>query len=155
MSTNIVEKAKYYQNVSLWPRSEKLNYRGWLSNFESDTDLELAKLILDFFVYYSDDLVDQLIIYAVGKCGHKLQELNGRWTYDDFKHNCWYSYIPGENPHNADSGHLFIRKVRDVLRIDEKRQLDFRILLSMLEKENRPAQAEMPVHMLKSAKVKS
>lgn len=135
---SIVDKAKYYQNVSLWPRSEKLNYRGWLSNFKDHNDLELAKLILDFFVYYPDDLVDQLIISAVGKCGHKLREFNGSWAYDDFKKKCWYSYIPGEHPHNADSGHLFIRKVRDILRIDEQRQLDFRDLLLMLNSEYNP-----------------
>lgn len=138
MDVDIVEKAKYYQRVSLWPRSERFDYKGWLSNFNEGNEKNLAKLILDFFVYYSDDLVDQLIIAAVGKCGYKLHELNGAWAYDDFKNNCWYSYIPGEHPHNSDSGHIFIRKVRDVLRVDEVRQLDFWDLLLMLEKESKP-----------------
>ena len=63
--TDFINKAKFYQNVSLWPRTTKLNYKGWLSNFDNENDIELAKRILDFFVYYSDDLVDQLIIASV------------------------------------------------------------------------------------------
>ena len=60
--TDIISKAKFYQNVSLWPRTTKLNYKGCLSNFDNESNLELAKRILDFFVYYSDDLVDQLTL---------------------------------------------------------------------------------------------
>lgn len=135
---DIISKAKFYQNVSLWPRTTKLNYKGWLSNFDNESDLELAKRILDFFVYYSDDLVDQLIIAAVGKCGYKLQELNGTWSYSDFKKKCWYGFVPGEHPHDSDSGHIFIRKVRDVLRVDEGRELKFPQILQLLEMESIP-----------------
>lgn len=136
--TDFIKKAKFYQNVSLWPRTTKLNYKGWLSNFDNGNDIELAKRILDFFVYYSDDLVDQLIIAAVGKCGYKLEELNGTWSYNDFKEKCWYGFVPGENPHDSDSGHIFIRKVRDVLRVDEKRELKFPQILQLLEMETNP-----------------
>lgn len=138
MSDDINTKAKFYQNVGLWPRTSKLNYKGWLSNFDNSNDLELAKMILNFFIYYSDDLVDQLIIAAVGKCGYKLQELNGSWNYEDFKNNCWYGFVPGEHPHDSDSGHIFIRKVRDVLRIDEKRELKFQEILQKLETATTP-----------------
>lgn len=136
--TDITDKARFYQNVSLWPRTTKLNYKGWLSNFENRDDLELAKKILDFFVYYSDDLVDQLIIAAVGRCGYKLQELNGGWSYNDYKEKCWYGFVPGEHPHDSDSGHIFIRKVRDVLRVDERRELKFPEILQMLAVESTP-----------------
>ncbi len=138
MIADIFSKAKYYQNVSLWPRTERFNHKGWLSNFDNDNDLELAKRILDFFVYYSEDFVDQLIIAAVGKCGYRLQELNGSWSYSDFKEKCFYSFIPGEQPHDSDSGHLFIRKVRDVLRVDQKRELSFQQVLSLLEYARTP-----------------
>lgn len=138
MSGDVKEKARFYQNVGLWPRTSKLNYTGWLSNFKNDNDLELAKIILDFFVYYSDDLVDQLIISAVGKCGYKLNEMTGSWRYEDFKENCWYGFVPGEHPHDADSGHLFIRKVRDVLHVNEDRALRFDKILQVLESESIP-----------------
>ena len=138
MTSNINIKAKFYQNVGLWPRTTKLNYKGWLSNFDNVDDLELAKKILDFFVYYSDDLVDQLIIAAVGKCGYKLEELNGTWSYSDFKEKCWYGFVPGEHPHDSDSGHIFIRKVRDILRVDENRELSFYQILRLLEREKTP-----------------
>ena len=137
MSSEITEKAKYYQRVSVWPRTTKLNYTGWLSNFEGE-DLELAKRILDFFVYYPDDWVDQLIINSVGKCGYKLKELNGSWNNEDFKTKCWYGFIPGENPHDSDSGHLFIRKVRDVLLINRNRELTFEEIIKKLNKETTP-----------------
>ena len=136
MLSDINTIAKFYQNVGLWPRTSKLNYKGWLSNFDNDNDLELAKMILNFFVFYSDDLVDQLIIAAVGKCGYKLQELNGSWNYDDFKNNCWYGFVPGEHPHDSDSGHIFIRKVRDVLRINEDRELKFQEIVKFFGQKN-------------------
>lgn len=139
MNTDITEKAKYYQEMNLWPRMQKLNYRGWLKNFEDNQeDLELAKLILDFFIYYNEDFVEQMIIAVVGKCGYKLQELNGAWSYEDFKNNCWYSFIPGEHPHDSDSGHIFIRKVRDVLRIAETQEIKFGELLHKLSSETIP-----------------
>lgn len=139
MNSDINEKAKFYQNVSLWPRTQKLNYSGWLHNFDDiPEDRELAEIILDFFVYYNEDFVEQLIIAAVGKCGYKLQELNGTWTYEDFKQNCWYSSIQGEHPHISDSGHIMIRKVRDTLRVAEDREKTFGELLYFLENEPTP-----------------
>ena len=57
-----ITKAKFYQEMGLWSRTIKLNYSRWLDNFTDEEDRKIAEQILDFFVYYSSDLVDQLLI---------------------------------------------------------------------------------------------
>ena len=44
-----IEKAKFYQEMGLWPRTIKLNYSRWLENFTNEEDRKIAEHILDFF----------------------------------------------------------------------------------------------------------
>ena len=128
----IIEKAKFYQEMGLWPRTVKLNYSRWLENFTDEADRKIAEQILNFFVYYSSDLVDQLLIAVVGKCGYLIKEKNPAWDHGMFKTDIYYSFIPGEKPHPTDSGNLFTRKLRDVLHIPESHIKDFKELSDMM-----------------------
>lgn len=58
--SQFIEKAKFYQEMGLWPRNIKLNYSRWLENFTEEADQKIADQILDFFVNYSSDLVVNL-----------------------------------------------------------------------------------------------
>jgi len=129
-----IEKAKFYQEMGLWPRTIKLNYGRWLNNFTDEADRKIAEKILDFFVYYSSDLVDQLLIAVIGKCGYLIKEKNPTWNHHMFKTHICYSFVPGEHPHPTDSGNLFTRKVRDVLHIPEGNIKDFKELSDMMRR---------------------
>lgn len=89
-----VTKAKFYQEMVLWPRTIKLNYSRRLDNFTDEEDRKIAEQILDFFVYYSSDLVDQLLIAVVGKCGYLIKEKNPVWNHHMFKTHICYSFVP-------------------------------------------------------------
>lgn len=129
-----VTKAKFYQEMGLWPRTIKLNYSRWLDNFTDEEDRKIAEQILDFFVYYSSDLVDQLLIAVVGKCGYLMKEKNSVWNHHMFKTHICYSFVPGEHPHPTDSGNLFTRKLRDVLHIPEGCIKDFKELSDLMRR---------------------
>lgn len=134
MENQLIEKAKFYQEMGLWPRTVKLNYYRWLENFTDEKDREIAKQILDYFVYYSSDLVDQLLIAVIGKCGYLIKDKNPSWTHHMFKTHVCYSFVPGEHPHPTDSGNLFTRKLRDVLHIPEGNIKDFKELSDLMRK---------------------
>lgn len=127
------ERSQFFQTVQAWPLTNELNYDGWLKNFEKAKDRKIASLILDFFIYYPENMVDQMLRASVGKAGFHLAKRFSSWEHSDFKNKCFYSFIPGENPHPTDSGHIFTRKLRDVLGIPEDRIIDYMHIPNMLD----------------------
>lgn len=127
------DRSHFFQTVQVWPRNVKLNYNGWLANFKDENEKKIACCILDFFVYYSADLVDQMLTTTVGRAGYELSKFFPDWVHEDFKSKCFYSYIPGENPNPTDSGNLFARKLRDVLHIPEDRIVNYDRVYQILE----------------------
>ncbi|MEM9679512.1 MAG: hypothetical protein AAF901_04245, partial [Bacteroidota bacterium] len=76
-----IERARYLQSVHAWPLSDKINYEGWLSNFENTEDQNIACLILDFFTYFSEAMVNSLFSYTIGSCGHILKSKFLDWQH--------------------------------------------------------------------------
>jgi len=122
---NTLERARFFQTVQAWPLTEQLDYVGWLGNFTDPSDKEIASHILDFFTYYSSNIVNQMLRASVGKAGYRLLEMYPDWIHEDFIKKCIYSYVPGENPNSTDSGNLFTRKLRDALGIPESIIVDY------------------------------
>ncbi|MCX6250570.1 MAG: hypothetical protein NTX61_07455 [Bacteroidetes bacterium] len=133
-----LDRAKFFQSVQVWPLTDDLNYSGWLSNFKTKKEKEIACHILDFFKYYPQKMVDQMLLTSIERAGHYLSKTLPDWKHDDFFDRCYYSYIPGENPHTTDSGHIFSRKMRDVLEIPEARIVDFVEIPKILEGLSNP-----------------
>lgn len=132
-ATKNYDRGKYFRKFQVWPLSNHLNYEGWLGNFSLDTDRKIAERILDFFTYYSKDMVDKLLAVSVGRAGKILQEHYSDWTHNDFKQKCIYSFIPGETPNPSDSGHTFLRKIREIANIPQARLIEFGDLFAYLE----------------------
>lgn len=127
------DRGKYFRKFHVWPLRDHLNYEGWLSNFSLDTDRKIAEQILDFFTYYSNDMVDKMLAASVGRAGKILQEHYSDWTHNDFKQRCIYSFIPGETPNPSDSGHTFLRKIREIANIPQTQLIEFSDLFAYLE----------------------
>lgn len=123
---------QYYQEVHLWPLNNELNYTQWLENFEEGEDRDIARRILDFFVYVPDSHVNQMLQTVVGRCGYYFKEKVKGWGHDSFVTDCWYSFIPGEKPSFTDSGFIFTRKLRDEVGIPENRILGFDHLMAYI-----------------------
>lgn len=128
-----IDHYNFFREVQVCPLSDKFNYKGWLNNFTDKYEKELASLMVDFFNYYSDEMVNQMLRTSVGKAGYELSQYFSDWEHDNFKNRCYYTFIPGENPNPSDSGNLFIRKLRDELNIPENRLFDYRDIYNLID----------------------
>lgn len=133
-----IKRAKFFQSVQAWPLTDDFDYIGWLSNFKSKNDRELACLILDFFMYFPSKMVDKMFVSSIELAGSGLSKLLPDWKHSDFLDRCIYSYIPGENPNISDSGFNFARKLKEVIGIPEERLFDYTILPQILDKIGKP-----------------
>lgn len=129
---------EYFQEVHLWPLTKDLNYVQWLENFAEGEEREIAKHVLDFFIYIPDNHVNQMVQIVVGKCGYFFKNVVSGWGHDSFINNCWYSFIPGETPSYTDSGFIFTRKLREEAGIPDERILGFEQLIFKLLNETSP-----------------
>jgi hypothetical protein len=132
------ERAHFFQTVHAWPLSEEINYDGWLQNFDKGNDKKIACHILNFFTYFPDKMIDQMLKSSIGKAGEKLSRCFTDWKHNDFITRCIYSFIPGETQNPTDSGHIFTRKLRDVLGVPEQRIIDYREIPNVLTRITKP-----------------
>lgn len=123
-----IDHYNYFRDVLACPLPEKFNNKAWLNNFTDKYERELASLMLDFFNYYPENMVDQMLRTSVGRAGYELSRSFPNWKHDDFKTRCYYSFIPGEDQNTSDSGYLFTRKLKNALKIPEGRFIDYRDL---------------------------
>ena len=73
------------------------NNEQWLANFEKVRELNLAWCIMDYFTFIPDCYVNQMLTTVIEKGGYYSKRQRGTWTYNDFKNNCWYSFVPAKN----------------------------------------------------------
>lgn len=116
-------KTDYFVDVQLWPRETRLNPHGWLSNFEND-ERDHAVHLLNAFLYYSGDLIDELFKAAFQQLNRHVVPINGPYVaaqaaWRQFRSDVIVTHVTGEEPSNTDSGYLFARKARQVLGIAE------------------------------------
>jgi hypothetical protein len=130
-----IERCDFFQRIQIWPTNDELNYKGWLSNFSCLEEKEIARHILDFFIFYPRAMINQMLRTVIGDCGKFLSSRFSDWQHDDFIKKCIYSFIPGETNNPTDSGHIYARKLRDVLHIPEKNIIYNNDLYSLLEKQ--------------------
>ncbi|MCK4983035.1 MAG: hypothetical protein KAS17_08940 [Victivallaceae bacterium] len=133
-----IERARFFQDVHAWPLTEEFNYEKWLDNFEGDEEKYIACHLLDFFNYYPDIMIDKMLASSVGAAGQIFSQKFKNWEHSHFRTRCYYSHIPGENPSQADSGHIFARKLRDKLGIPEDQIINFNQLFGLLESQPIP-----------------
>ncbi len=118
---HVLSVRDYFAHISLWPHPIALNPRAWLSNFD-DVDKGIARHLLDGFVYMNSRLVDRCFHAAFRRLGtRQLAETSAesaeeRWT--ELRDHALFSF-PSINP--TDSGHMFVRIMRDDFGVDEGR----------------------------------
>ena len=118
----ILEKCNFFRSSQVWPVTTKIDYNGWLKNF-SDDEKELAAHILDYFVFFTDSMIDELLNAAVCQAGYVLQQKIKGWDYKKLYTDCWYSYMPGTY-RASESGHIFPRKLNKHLNISSEQIID-------------------------------
>jgi hypothetical protein len=129
-----IDKSEFFRNIHVWPLNDVLNYKGWLGNFINPEEIEIASNILNFFMFFPKPMINQMLKTVIGYCGEYLRLRFPDWSHNDFENRCIYSYIPGENTHPTDSGHIYLRNLRDELHISEDHIVDFNNLHLKLKK---------------------
>ncbi len=116
-------KFEYFTDVQLWPLRTKLDPEAWLSNF-SDAEEEYALHLLSAFLYFSDALTVQLLEATFQSLSLQpmfqrapFLKVQGQWRA--FLDSVLVTHITGETPNSTDSGHVFLRLVRQHLGIPQ------------------------------------
>jgi len=117
-----IRKAEFFGLINVWPSTTELDPRGWLSNF-SEEDQSLAGHLLSAFTYINKEMTSALFVsafhqlsmdpYLTGESGSR----HSNWEW--FRQNAVITHVEGETPSTTDSGHIFARLARTVLRIPE------------------------------------
>ncbi len=143
-STELIrEKCSDFADFHVWPLKQRLDPRGWLSNFSDDDNL-LAHHLLNGFMYFSDELTIQLFVTAL-----KNIALHPSWrqqnpadifvAWPQFLQRLKMTYVTGEIPNPTDSGQMFTRKARDFANIDESQiQSPERVLADFFQGDRSP-----------------
>ncbi len=119
----IAVKSEYFVDVHVWPGPNDFDPKAWLSNFPED-EAPLAALMLDGFMYISRRMCDAMLYSAVQAISSKkiaasFGDTEAAWQA--FLDSALFCMVTGEEPNPSDSGHLFLRKVRQVLEVEEER----------------------------------
>ena len=124
----VLSKLRYLTDVQLWPITPHVDPLPWLDNFTPE-ERPYAVHILNVFLYLSDPIVDAIFLStvhflssAVTARTTSLADAQSRWRH--FLSTARVTYVQGEHPSPTDSGHLFVRKARQLLSIPEDRILD-------------------------------
>lgn len=116
-------KCDFFSRIGVWPERNVLDPHSWLLNFPQEERV-FATSLLNAFMYFNEPLIDALFRSAVQSLSAELTarapslaEAKGIWR--SFLSTVIVTYVEGERPHPTDSGLLFARKARQVLRIEE------------------------------------
>lgn len=126
----VLSKCEYFSDIALWPTYEKLNPNDWLCNFLPDEKPYALKL-LNFFYYFSERLVNALFFQTIHALSNFYRLKYGILDVGWIHHKPLYiTVVPGESPNVADSGHLFTRKIRDLLSLKDSSLLYYQELIT-------------------------
>lgn len=117
-----LEKCEVLKKAGLWPNESRMRPRAWLENFD-DEDRSTAAYLLSKFTYYNNDLTERLLKASYQSIGDELpkKESNSGGKLIDALESAIFVPVSGEKPNPTDSGYLFCRKARQILRIPEER----------------------------------
>ena len=132
----IKEKCNYFRDTQFWPLVVADDAKQWLDNFHEDAEKEIAKQIVDFYIYLSEPMISHMLAAVLGKCGLYFRTFKDAWSDNDFITNCWYSYIPGEDRSEICSGSEFLRKIQTLFGIPNERLLTYAEMERKMKESN-------------------
>lgn len=123
----VSRKCSFFAAAQLWPLKSKVDPDGWLGNFDQE-DRRHAIQLLNSFLYFSGNMVDRLFYSAMQGLSREVTTsgsslANRRLEWSRFLDNAIVTFPTGEKPFAGDSGHLFVRKARDLTQFDENQIL--------------------------------
>lgn len=118
----IRHRSDYLLDVQLWPLKRNVNPESWLNNF-SVAEVPYAISLLENFLYFSDEILDHYFVDSFRALSQDFYLRDGPTAFwgewSKFVTNARIIRVTGENPSDADSGYIFVRKARDLIGIPE------------------------------------
>lgn len=145
----IISRCDFLADANVWPHRGAIDVRQWLKNFKGKAELDVARNLLERFLFYPDRMTRELLRSAVrGIMPHLLDfsrppaEVKGHWKR--ITEQMLVIPVRGETPSDADSGNRYIRLVRDNIGIPEER---LKSAPGIFDKLSRPSDTD-PYHIV-------
>jgi hypothetical protein len=124
----VLGKCDYFIDVQLWPLTERLNPRRWLSNF-LPAEKPFALHLLNAFTYFNHSCTEQLFLRAFQGLSRTIRTpfdslLTAKHKWRLFLDTVIVTCVRGENPNPTDSGMTFLRMARQVLGIAQNQIME-------------------------------
>lgn len=121
----ILSRCRFFSNSRLWPMNARIHPERWLQNFKAD-ELRHAASLLESFMYVSPEMVNAMLTAVFQSLATELIDpvadaANFRSEWTNFIEGGIFTHVAGEKPNASDSGHLFVRKLRQELGVPERR----------------------------------
>ena len=110
----VISKCEVLKLSGVWTCEPKLRPRAWLDNFDKE-DKNIAALLLDRFIYYSDEHTNSLLLAAF----HSLGAVDNSALLHKLT-NAKFTLVTGEVPNPTDSGYTICRKIRQLLHVADE-----------------------------------
>ena len=133
----VSSKCSFFTSAQVWPLKSQVDPDGWLGNFDQ-VDRRHALQLLNSFLYFSGTMVDRLFYSAIQGLSREVTSSSASLTqrrteWSQFLDNAIITFPTGERPFVGDSGHLFVRKARDLTDFDESQILSPDKVVSALD----------------------
>jgi hypothetical protein len=119
----VLTKCANLRDCGMWAAEPKVRPAAWLQNF-TDTEKPIAAALLDHFVFFSSVAVDAMLLSGFRALRDSAVRARGRNAATLLEHQAVFTPVEGEVPNTTDSGHLFCRKLRQILALPDSRFLD-------------------------------
>ena len=138
---DVLSDRDFFANIGVWPGSLIMDPKGWLENFSQD-DNPLALELLNSFTYFNSSQVQKLISTGFMRIGSldldesNVRDLESRW--EKFCQDVVVSYPVSIPANPSDSGHMFVRVLREQFDINDEQICEPTELLRKLIKARHP-----------------
>lgn len=117
----IRDTREYFSNISVWPEWQtEVDPDGWLQNFRSAADKQLATSLLDSFLIISTKQCHAMVrsaFHSLSASRGDIFSMSGeqyRGVWEDFRASTIVSF-PARRRDPGGSGHLFVREFKTIL----------------------------------------
>jgi hypothetical protein len=118
----VIAKCDLLKKARFWPSEPKMRPRAWLNNFD-ESDRHIAAKLLDKFTYYNSETTEALLRSSFHSIGDGLPKGPDAPSGSDLVSslsNAVLTPVTGEEPNPSDSGGMFCRYARQVLKIPQE-----------------------------------
>ena len=111
-SKEVLESRRYLSDISVWPRSSRLDLAGWLANFDTGLDSDIAVALLASYVHLDEDQIVHAVATNIRSISTSSESFRGpdrsaKWA--GYLEQVLVSFPLGDSSDPTASGYIFAR----------------------------------------------